>query len=189
METYLAAERSSDSRHEYYAGGLYAMAGGSFTHALLISNLCGEMRNALRGKPCQAISSELLLRSGSGRLYAYPDVLVFCGPVAFADNQKDVALNPIVAAEVLSPGTEAFDRGKKAAEYRGTESVQQYLLMSQDEALVEVQTRDANGWRMRAVSGLDGVSVVECLRLELGMAGLGAEVRPREAPEAEWVKP
>ncbi len=165
------------------------MAGGSFTHALLISNLCGEMRNALRGKPCQAISSELLLRSGSGRLYAYPDVLVFCGPVAFADDQKDVALNPIVAAEVLSPGTEAFDRGKKAAEYRGTESVQQYLLMSQDEALVEVQTRDANGWRMRAVSGLDGVSVVECLRLELGMAGLGAEVRPREAPEAEWVKP
>ena len=143
------------------------MADGSFTHALLISNLCGEMRNALRGKPCRAISSELLFRSGSGRLYAYPDVLVFCGPVAVADDRKDVALNPIVVAE-------AFDRGKKAAEYRGTESVQQYLLVSQDEALVEVHTRDENGWRLREVRGLDGVCVVE----SLGMAGIyeGAEL-------------
>lgn len=122
-------------------------------------------------------------------MYAYPDVLVLCGPVAFADDQKNVALYPIVLAEVLSPGTEALDRGKKAAEYRGTESVQQYLLMSQDEALVEVHTRDANGWRMRVLRGLDGVCVVESLGLELGMAGIGAEVRPREAPEAEWVKP
>ena len=99
------------------------------------------MRNALRGKPCRAISSELLFRSGSGRLYAYPDVLVFCGPVAFADDRKDVAMNPIVVAEVLSPGTE---------------ELQPYQLVAQDEALMEVHTRDENGWRMRGVPGLDG---------------------------------
>jgi Uma2 family endonuclease len=165
VEAYLAAERSADSRHEYYAGGSYAVAGGAFTHALLISNLCGEMRNALRDKACREISSELLFRSGAGRLYAYPEVLVFCGPVVFADDRKDVVLNPIVVAEVLSPGTEAFDRRKKAAE-----SVQQYLLVSQDEALLEVHTRDEKGGRIREVRGLDGVCVVESLGLELGMA-------------------
>jgi Uma2 family endonuclease len=146
--------------------------GGSFAHVLLISNLCGELRNALRGRPCRAVSSELLFRTGSGRLFAYPDVLVFCEPVAFADDRKDVALNPIVVAEVLSPGTEGFDRGKKAAEYRGTEPVQQYLLVSQDEVLVELHTRDGNGWRLREVRGLDGVCWLESLGVEIGMVGI-----------------
>jgi Uma2 family endonuclease len=166
-EEYLAMERGSEARHEYYAGQPYAMAGGSYAHALVIANLCGELRNALRGKPCRALSSELLFRAGSGRLYAYPDVMVFCGPVEFADERQDVALNPIVVAEVLSPATEAFDRGRKAAEFRKSESLQQYLPVSQDEALVEIHTRDTDGlWKISEVSGMDGV----CELASIGVA-------------------
>ncbi len=172
VEEFLAVERSADTRHEYYAGESFAMAGGSYGHAVLIANLCGELRNELRGKPWRAVASELLFRAGSTAMLTYPDVMVFCGPVVFGDERQDVALNPIVVAEVLSPGTEGFDRGKKAAAYRGTASIEQYLLVSQEEAVVEVYTRDGQDWRMHEVRGLDGVCDLASIGVRVAMGVL-----------------
>lgn len=168
---YLSMEEAAEFKSEFVGGEVFAMAGASFAHVLLVGNLFGELRNALRGKPCRAVSSDLLFRAGTGRLYAYPDVMVFCGPVEFADDKQRVALNPTVVAEVLSPSTEGFDRRRKAVEYRKSASVRQYVLVSQYEALVEIYTRDLDGlWKLSEVSGLDGV-------IELASVGVAVTMR------------
>ena len=170
---YLAMEEAATFKSEFLGGEVFAMAGASYAHVVLVGNLFGELRDGLRGKPCRAVSSDLLFRVGSGRLFAYPDVMVFCGPVEFAGDGQRVALNPIVVAEVLSPSTERFDRGRKAAEYRKCESVQQYVLVSQDEAMVEIYTREPDGlWRLSEVEGLDGVVALSSLGVEVLMRAL-----------------
>jgi len=170
---YLAREEAAPFRSEFVGGEVFAMAAGSYSHFLLTSNLCGELRNELRGKPCNAGSSELLFRPGTGEFYTYPDVLVFSGPPKFADDQRRVSLNPIVVAEVLSPSTEGFDRGRKSAKYRKSESVQQYLLVSQDQAMVEIYSRESDGsWRLNEVTGLDGMVALPSIEVVVPMRAI-----------------
>src|SRR5438132_1113204 len=110
-EEYLAIERAAEFRSEYYQGLMYAMAGGSPSHSWIIGNTAGELRSALKRGPCRVSSTDLRIRVSAKGLYTYPDVVVVCGEPRFADDQKDTLLNPIVLIEVLSPSTEAYDRG------------------------------------------------------------------------------
>src|SRR5262252_3415616 len=100
VEEYLAFERASDERHEYLDGVIYAMAGESPNHGRICTNLGGLLYAQLRGSPCEA-------------LYAYPDLVVVCGAMQFHGQVQDVLVNPTIIVEVLSPSTEAFDRGEK----------------------------------------------------------------------------
>ena len=121
VEEYLELERKSEERHEFLDGFIYAMAGESPEHGIACVNLVGQLHPQLRGKPCQIFSKDMKVRSGPiprGRyakkgLFSYPDLLVVCGELEFHDKHRDVLLNPTVIIEVLSPTTEAFDRGEK----------------------------------------------------------------------------
>src|SRR5205085_7715167 len=138
-QEYLRAERDSAIRHEYYHGEVFAMAGGSPQHSLIISNVNGELRTRLKGSPCRAYESNLRVHVPRTTLYTYPDVSVICGELQFdpLDTGHETVLNPTLVVEVLSISTESWDRGGKFQNYRQMESLREYVLVSTDKPLVE----------------------------------------------------
>jgi len=146
---YLAAEATSEVRHEFLNGEVWAMAGGTPEHAALAAAVIGELRAALRGKPCRVYTSDARVRVASTGLSTYPDVAVVCGDLETAPDDPDAITNPVLLVEVLSDATEAYDRGVKAAHYRQIAALKEYVLVSQAEALVEVYRRAASGrWEL-----------------------------------------
>src|SRR5262249_32000266 len=138
---YLAAERRSETKHEYLRGVVYAMAGASREHNRITLNLGAEIRAQLKGSPFEAFVSDMRVLVEATGLYTYPDVAVVGGERPFLDAEVDTLLNPNVLIEVLSPSTEAYDRGKKFAHYRRIPSLVEYVLVAQDRPLVERFTR------------------------------------------------
>jgi Uma2 family endonuclease len=176
---YLALERGSEERHEYLDGYVYAMAGESPEHSDICANLAGILYLQLRGTPCRVWSKDTKVRSGpeprSRRamkgLFSYPDLVVVCGTPQFHDAYRDVLLNPTVIIEVLSPSTEAFDRGEKFRRYRTwLPTLTNYLLISQSLPLIEHYLRQANDtWNLSTASTLEAslyLATIDCtLRL------------------------
>jgi Uma2 family endonuclease len=157
-EQYLEIDRASEFRNEYYDGRMYAMSGGTHRHALIIFNLGSELRNIVKKRRCMVTSSDVRVRVAPGGLYTYPDLVVVCGEPKYADGRRDTLLNPRLIVEVLSPSTEAYDRGFKSAQYRALESLEEYALVSQSEPRVEVFRRQPGGqWLLSEFAGLDAL--------------------------------
>jgi len=156
-EEYLKVERAAqDIRSEYYNGRMYAMSGASYRHVMLISSLNYHLRDALGRGPCSVGTNDLRIRVAPEGLYTYPDVVVVCGEPRFADGVADTLLNPTVIIEVLSPSTEAYDRGFKFAQYRTLESLKEYALVSQTEPRVEIFRRQPSGdWLLSESAGME----------------------------------
>ena len=165
-EEYLAIERAAEFKSEYYNGEMFAMSGGSWSHAIIMSNLGSELRGALRNKGLVVGASVLRTCVAHSGFYTYPDVIFIHGEPFCADEQNDTLLNPALIAEVLSLSTEAHDRGLKWAQYRQIESLREYVLVSQTEPLVEVYTRQsADTWLFAEFAGLEArarFSGVDC---------------------------
>jgi len=155
------------------------MAGETLEHGIICTNLTRTISNQLLGKPCQVLSKDMRVRSGPSHesrritkgLYSYPDLVVVCGEPEFQDDHRDILPNPRAIIEVLSPTTEAYDRGQKFLRYRAwVASLTDYLLVSQSEPLIEQFTPQPDGvWRIAATaSGLEGsveVSSIGCVLL------------------------
>ena len=172
-DEFLDLEEVAENKHLSHAGVVTAMAGGSPPHAFLAMNLGAELRAALRGRRCRVAGSDLLFQTGSKEMYTYPDIVVVCGPLARMEGRPNVVTNPVFVAEILSPSTEGIDRGAKSREYRASPTLQQYALLSQDQPLVELHTRDADGtWRISEVSGLEGDCAFASLDCHVPMADL-----------------
>ena len=155
-EEYLELERQAEYKSEYYHGEMFAMAGASLPHNLLVGNLVRDLGQQLRRRPCQVYPSDLRVRVGESGLYTYPDVTVVCGQPQLADEHADTLLNPTFIAEVLSPATEGYDRGRKFEHYRGIESLAEYLLVAQDRVHVDLYTRQQDGrWVLSEASRLE----------------------------------
>ncbi len=112
-EEYLARERLAEYKSEYLDGTIFAMAGGTREHSLIAGNVHGELRMQLKSRPCETYTSDMRVLISQPGLHTYPDVTVVCGEPLFLDEKRDTLLNPAVIVEVLSPGTEVYDRGKK----------------------------------------------------------------------------
>jgi Uma2 family endonuclease len=146
-EEYLEHERKAEDRSEYYHGEVFAMAGGSRRHSLIITNLVITFGQQMKGRRCEVHSSNLRLRISPTGLYTYPDVMVACGDVQFADDHKDTLLNPSLIVEVLSDSTRDYDRGQKFEEYRTLSSLAEYLTVGQHTPHVERYRRQPdNDW-------------------------------------------
>jgi Uma2 family endonuclease len=149
-QEYLDLERAAEQRHEYADGEIFAMAGGTLEHSAVAANLLGELRNALLGRGCRVLSSDMRIKIAATGRYLYPDASVLCGRPEFEDTTRDTLLNPTAIVEVLSDSTEAYDRGDKFAQYRTIPSLREYVLSSQKEPRVEVFTRQPDGsWILR----------------------------------------
>jgi Uma2 family endonuclease len=172
-EEYLASERRAEYKSEYVDGVAYAMAGGSERHNLIAGNLITELNNHLRKAPCRVYPSDLKVRVPNSKKFFYPDVSVVCDETEFADDARDVILNPILIVEVLSDSTAAFDRGKKFQSYQQIESLQEYLLVAQDEHVVEHYLRRENDhWLYTKITGLAQAVVLPTLKCQIVLSGI-----------------
>lgn len=157
-EEYLAIERQAETKSEYFNGEMFAMVGASRSHNVIAVNIAGELRQQLKGRPCETYTSDMRTRIPATGLYTYPDVIVVCGEPKFEDEHVDTLLNPTLIVEVLSPSTESYDRGKKFAHYRSVESIAEYLLVAQDEYRVEQFVRQTEGrWLLSDIRTLEGI--------------------------------
>jgi Uma2 family endonuclease len=129
-DEYLARERDTGLRHEFLDGQVFAMTGGTPEHARLIAEVCFALRSAVDPRRCRVFSSDLRIRIPSTGLATYPDVAVVCGKVEVDGEDPNAVVNPTVLVEVLSPSTEAYDRGEKWAHYRRIEPLRAYVLVS-----------------------------------------------------------
>jgi Uma2 family endonuclease len=146
---YVAAEATSECKHEWLRGEVFAMAGGTPEHAALALSVGAELRAAMRDRPCRVFSSDLRVKVESTGLSTYPDVSVVCGKLQTASDDALAVVNPTVLIEVLSDSTEAFDRGEKFAHYRRIPSLREYVLLSQRERRIEVHRLNASGhWEL-----------------------------------------
>ncbi len=168
---YLAWEEAQEAKHEYYRGEVFAMAGGTETHARIISNLHLALRLALRGSDCMTYTDALRVHVEAHELYTYPDISVVCGEAAFIDERRTSLLNPVVLVEVLSPSTESYDRTAKGRFYRSIPSLQVYVVVSQDTPGVDVLTRTDEGWLLRTEEE-DGRVALPPLGVTLDLADL-----------------
>lgn len=152
-EEYVALEQVSNVKHEYLDGQIYAMAGGSPEHAALAATVVGLLFGQLRGGKCRVHDSDLRVRVEATGLATYPDVTIVCGPRQRSVQDAFAVTNPTLIVEVLSPSNELYDRGEKFDHYRQIPSLQQYVLVAQDERRVEVRTRRDDGWAVTVVRG------------------------------------
>jgi Uma2 family endonuclease len=175
-QEYLAFERASDTKHEYYRGETFAMAGASGKHVLILNNTVITVGQQVRGR-CRVYSTDLRLRVSPTGLYTYPDIILVCGRPSYADNVFDTLLNPTIIIEVLSPSTEAYDRGRKFGQYRTLETLQEYLPVAQDSPLVEHFVRQEDGtWRFDAANGLEASIYLPTVDCTLALADVYALV-------------
>jgi Uma2 family endonuclease len=146
---YLVAELASVSKHEFYEGLVYAMSGGTLAHAEVSAAISGELRMLLTGKPCRVFSSDARVRSLVRDGAFYPDISVACGDLLTHPSDSDALTNPCLIAEVLSPSTEGYDRGKKFEAYRSIESLKAYLLADPEHRTLELYIRTERGtWEL-----------------------------------------
>ncbi|MEM7585613.1 MAG: Uma2 family endonuclease [Acidobacteriota bacterium] len=158
-EEYLAIERQAEERSEYYRGEMFLLAGASRQHNRIATNLTSLLDRQLAGRDCDVYASDLRVLVDRTGLYTYPDLVVTCGPERFADEHRDVLLNPLLIIEILSASTEAHDRGRKFEHYQQIESLTEYLLVAQDSMRVEQYRKQESEWLYREVRG--GERVVE----------------------------
>ena len=165
---YLLIEEQAAFKSEFVNGRIYAMAGGTPEHSHLAANIIASMVTQLKGKPCRVFTSDLRVKVRPTSLLTYPDVTVLCGTPLYTGNNL---LNPTVLFEVLSPSTEAEDRGFRFEHFKQTASLQHYILVAQDRPHVECFSRKEDGtWPRQIVEGRDAELMLPALDCQLSLA-------------------
>jgi len=169
---YLALERAADTKSEFFDGEMFAMAGATEPHILITVNLVMSLGVQLRGRSCRLYANEMRVKVDPTGLYTYPDVVVVCGERRLEDDHHDTLLNPTLIIEVLSPSTEAYDRGKKFGHYRRLESLREYVLIAQDRCSVESFSRREVGgeWKITELNDLNGRLHLASIDCDLALA-------------------
>ena len=191
---YYALERDAEYKSDYYDGEIFAMAGGTGAHSDITSNIIISLGSRLTRGPCRVRESNQRLKAQATGLRAYPDVAVYCGKIEYDEEDPDghTATNPTVIVDVLSPSTEAYDRGFKAENYRRIESLKTYVIIAQDRPHAEVYFRQADGtWSISDVSGLDATINLDTIGVQIPMSEVYNRVEfPPAAPsQAPSVRP
>ena len=167
-EEYLDFERKATTKHEYLNGQIIAMSGASREHNLITVNTVNQLYTQLIDGACETYVSEMRVKNYHTNSYTYPDIVVVCDEPRFEDDVFDTLLNPIVLIEVLSPSTEAYDRGEKFAHYRQIASLQEYVLVSQERIGVEHYLRQGTQWLLTEFRRLEEV---------LSLTSIGCKLR------------
>ena len=153
------------------------MAGASREHNLIVGNLLRDIGNQLEDRPCETYPSDMRVSIEATGLYTYPDVSVVCGEPRFQDREVDTLLNPTVIVEVLSPTTEAYDRGDKFRHYRRIDSLREFVLISQDRMMVERYTRQGNDWVLSDMTDPDQVLKLESIGCQIPLGRIYAKIK------------
>jgi len=168
---YLAFERAQpNARHEYLNGEITMISGTSMAHNQIVINVLASLHTQLRRSPCRVFPSDMRVKVPATGLYTYPDIVALCHEPRVEDDVLDTLLNPQVIIEVLSPSTEAYDRGAKFDHYRSITSLQTYVLIAQDTPQIELFERQEQGhWLLSVVKGWEAHVRLEAIDCELAL--------------------
>ena len=176
-EQYLEIERGAEFKSEYFNGEMFAMAGAKEAHNLLTMNAGFALHAQLRSRPCRVYANDMRVKVSATGLYTYPDVIGVCGERHFLGDQRDTLLNPNLIVEVLSPTTEAYDRGRKFEHYKAIESFTEYLLISSDRVHVDLFRRQPGGdWLLKSANRTEDVLDLQSVGCRLSLAELYEQV-------------
>ena len=187
-EEYLALEEKAEGRSEYYDGIIWGMSGGSLNHSTIAANVTTAIHNDLKAKAkkCRVMNSDLKVKIEKYNCFYYPDVMVICGEVEFADERTDIIKNPILIIEVLSPSTADFDRGTKFNRYRSLSSLKEYVLIAQDKPKVESWYREEkNLWRISNSIGLEAKVHLYSIGCEIALTDIYYLINDLKSVQAE----
>ena len=189
-QEYLDYEREAETKSEYYNGEIYAMAGATREHSLIVTNTVLSLGTRLRGRRCEIYAADMRVKVSPTGLYTYPDVVVVCGLPRFDDAHKDTLPNPTLIVEVLSESTEAYDRTGKFEHYRKLESLTDYLLISQERAWIEHRARQSEiKWLIGFYMGMETVVPVPSIDCELRLSDVYDKIDwPDESSARGWLR-
>jgi Uma2 family endonuclease len=185
---YLAIERTAEFKSEYYNGQLFAMAGTSPQHNRIKENVIGEIFSQIKKSPCQSFSSDQRVLSVSNRHYFYPDIVIVCGTLEYAEQDKNTLVNPQVIFEVLSESTEEYDRTVKFESFSKLPSLKEFVFIRQKYPIVERFTKkDDRTWNFRMFSDLNESFSLTTIPVQVAMADIfrGVEFPKVEDPAPE----
>ncbi len=166
-DEYLAIEERSESRSEYLAGRVFAMAGGTDAHIQISFNVTKILADKLRGR-CRAYQSEMKVRVETADTFYYPDVTLVCGDQKFYKGRRDVIENPILLVEVLSESTKDYDKNDKFFAYQTIDRFKEYLLISQNKPVVQQYIRQPDGnWKIQATIDPESTVFLESVDIEV----------------------
>ncbi len=177
-EAYLAWERKAPFKNEYIKGQIITMSGASRAHNLITMNIANQFYNQLVARGCEVYAGDMRVRARPTDSYFYPDVVVVCDEPRFEDDTFDTLLNPIVVVEVLSRTTAAYDRGEKFEHYKQLESLQEYILISQNRVCVERYLRRDTRWIRTEFRELDNVLPLASIECEVPLRAIYRRVMP-----------
>jgi len=179
-EDYLALEQATDQRHEWLDGQVYAMAGGTPGHGELAIAVGAELRGFALACGCRVFSSDVKVRVLATGLVTYPDLSVVCGALQTSPEDRNAVTNPALLVEVLSDGTEKYDRGERFAHYRHLPTLKDYVLVSQHTRRIEVYSREGDHWALRIAEAGQSVALT-AMEGSLSIDRVYAGITPDEA--------
>ena len=172
---YFEFERTSVGRWEYVNGEIRAMSGGTLDHSAISMNIGRALGNVLVARGCRIYGSDAKIHTGNG-VNTFPDLFVICGQSQLYMGKTDVAINPLLIVEVLSPSTEGYDRGEKFEHYKTIASLQDYLLVNQNEAQVELFFLRDGTWEKQTVTELKSHIYLPSVSVELALSDVYATI-------------
>ena len=188
LDEYLALERASDARLEFWDGEIFAMSGGTLSHEQVMGNMFDLLRNQLRDGKSTVFGSNMHIKVPTAPPYRYADGSVVCGKVEVERfNGSDLLLNPILVYEVLSPSTEAYDRGDKFTHYKSIAHLREYLLIAQHRPHVTHYVKQEDGsWSYSETNGLEGSVNLPSVDISLKFSDVyrNVEFEPGAGPTA-----
>jgi len=177
-EEYLAFERKSETRSEYFDGEIFAIAGASREHNQISANIVRVLGNQLLEKSCSVFSSDMKVKIIEIDKYTYPDIVVVCENEEYEDENDDILLNPLVIMEILSDSTEAYDRGDKFYHYQFIDSFTEYILVSQYFPKVEKFIRRKNGtWIYSRCQSMEDIVEIDLIKCEIPVSEIYRKVK------------
>ena len=166
---YLALEEKAETKSEYWNGEIVAMAGGNINHQQIVANFTEFLGSKIRGK-CRIFPSEMKVWVKKRDKFFYPDLTIICDKPSFYKNRRDTIDNPRLIIEVMSKSTASFDRAEKFLSYQTLESLQEYVLVSQEKAVVEQHIKREDGnWIYQATTGFERAVEFPSVNAELDL--------------------
>lgn len=178
IEEYIEFDKNSEERWEYFDGDVVSMSGGTLAHNRITTNFVVGLQSKALAKGCEVFAGDMRIKVPKAPPYRYADIVVVCGPPVIEKVQGlDVLVNPSLIIEILSPSTEAYNRGQKFVSYKSIDTFREYLLVAQDRPLITHYVRDENGnWLRTDIEGLDNEIEIVTLSCKMSLREIYALV-------------
>lgn len=189
LEEYFELERTSEIKYEYWNGEVFAMSGASPEHEAVLVNLITHLRNQARGRSCHVFSSNLRVKVPAAPPYRYPDLTALCGTPSYeVIGGLEALTNPTLIVEILSPSTEAYDRGDKFTYYKSIPSFGEYLLIAQHRPHATHYVKQPNGsWSYEDANEINATLMLPAIDCVLSLSEVYQDIT-FEPPE-RWIPP